>query len=465
MTKNIGKIVQVIGPIIDVKFPPDKLPDIRNALKIEMKDIVTGEYKEIIAEIALQSEGNIVRAVSMHSTDGLARNMDVIDTGKPIMMPVGEKVLGRMFNPWGEIIDGGEPLGDVEYFPARRPVPKFEDISVKDETYETGIKVIDLLSPFVKGGKTGLFGGAGVGKTVIIMEMIHNMAKHHGGTSIFAGVGERTREGNDLWLEMNNTGVIDKTVLVFGQMGDLPGSRLIVAQSALAQAEYFRDIARQDVLFFIDNIFRFVQAGSEISTLLGRIPSAVGYQPTLDIEMGRLEERIASTRNGYITSVQAVYVPADDITDPAAATTFSHLDSIAVLSRKIVEMGVYPAVDPLASSSRILVPEIIGDEHYRISQEIKHILQRYNELQDIISILGVNELPKEDQKIINRARKIRNFLSQPFHVAETYTGMEGKFVPLKESIKGFGAILVGEYDDVPEQNFLMKGSIEEVSRD
>jgi len=462
---NIGKIVQVIGPIIDVKFSQNKIPDIRSALKIRFKDIKTKEDKEIIAEIALQTEGGIVKAVSMQPTEGLSRGMDVIDTGSPLQVPVGRETLGRMFNPWGEIIDGGEQLKDCQYFEARRPTPKFEDLAFNDELYETGIKAIDLLSPYVKGGKTGLFGGAGVGKTVIIMEMIHNMAKHHGGTSIFAGVGERTREGNDLWLEMNKTGVIDKTVLVFGQMGDLPGSRLLVAQSALAQAEYFRDVAKQDVLFFIDNIFRFVQAGAEISTLLGRIPSAVGYQPTLDIEMGRLEERIASTKNGYITSIQAVYVPADDFTDPAAAITFSHLDSVTVLSRKVVEMGIYPAIDPLASSSRILDPEIVGEEHYNTAQSVKKVLQRYTELQDIIAILGVSELPEEDRLIVNRARKIRNFLSQPFSVAEAYTGVKGKFVALKDTISGFQGILGGEYDDLPEQNFLMKGCISEVLED
>ena len=463
--ENIGKIVQVIGPIIDVKFPSDRIPSIRNALKIHFKDFRTGQEKDIIAEIALQSEGGIVKAVALQATDGLARGMDAVDTGAPLQVPVGRETLGRMFNSWGEIIDGGPPVGNTEYYSARREAPKFEELEFKDELYETGIKAIDLLCPYVKGGKTGLFGGAGVGKTVLIMEMIHNMAKHHGGISLFAGVGERTREGNDLWLEMKHTGVLDKTVLVFGQMGDLPGSRLIVAQSALAQAEYFRDACKQDVLFFIDNIFRFVQAGSEISTLLGRIPSAVGYQPTLDIEMGRLEERIASTKNGYITSIQAVYVPADDFTDPAAAITFSHLDSVSVLSRKIVEMGIYPAIDPLGSTSRILDPEIVGEEHYHTAQSVKKCLQRYNELQDIIAILGVSELPEEDRIIVNRARKIRNFLSQPFHVSENFTGLPGKFVRLEDSIKGFKSILQGEYDDVAEQNFLMKGAIEEVGRD
>ncbi len=463
--ENIGKIVQVIGPIIDVKFPPDRIPDIRSLLKIPYKDIWTSKESEILAEIALQTEGNIVKAVSLMPTDGLSRGMDVIDTGEPLKVPVGRETLGRMFNSWGEIIDGGEELEDPLYYNARRPTPKFEELEFQDEVYETGIKAIDLLSPYIKGGKTGLFGGAGVGKTVIIMEMIHNMAKHHGGISVFAGVGERTREGNDLWLEMKNTGVIDKTVLVFGQMGDLPGSRLIVAQSALAQAEYFRDTAKQDVLFFIDNIFRFVQAGSEISTLLGRIPSAVGYQPTLDIEMGRLEERIASTKNGFITSIQAVYVPADDFTDPAAAITFAHLDSVTVLSRKVVEMGIYPAVDPLNSSSRVLTADVVGEVHYSTAQEVKRILQRYNELQDIIAILGISELPEEDKIVVNRARKIRNFLSQPFHVAENFTGLKGKFVKLKDTIEGFQRILRGEFDDVPEQNFLMKGPIKEVSLD
>ncbi|MEI7941814.1 MAG: F0F1 ATP synthase subunit beta [Candidatus Riflemargulisbacteria bacterium] len=461
---NIGKIVQVIGPIIDVKFAPDQIPDIRNALEIYFKDIKTGETKKIIAEIALQTEGNIVKAVSLLPTEGLARGMDVIDTGKPLEIPVGRECLGRLFNPWGEVIDGGAPINGVEFYPVRRQAPKFEDLAFEDQIYETGIKAIDLLSPYVKGGKTGLFGGAGVGKTVIIMEMIHNMAKHHGGISIFAGVGERTREGNDLWLEMKETGVIDKTILLFGQMGDLPGSRLIVAQSALAQAEYFRDVAKQDVLFFIDNIFRFVQAGSEISTLLGRIPSAVGYQPTLDIEMGRLEERIASTKNGFITSIQAVYVPADDFTDPAAAITFSHLDSVTVLSRKIVEMGIYPAIDPLASSSRILNPDLVGEDHYSTAMAVKKMIQRYTELQDIIAILGISELPEEDRITVIRARKVRNFLSQPFHVAEQFTGMQGKFVRIEDTIKGFQRILQGEFDDVPEQNFLMKGTIDEVTK-
>ncbi len=461
---NIGKIVQVIGPIIDVKFAPDQIPDIRNALVINFKNIRDGKDKSIIAEIALQTEGNVVKAVALQPTEGLARGMDVIDTGKPLEIAVGRKCLGRLFNPWGEVIDGGEPITGADFYPVRRPAPKFEDLEFQDEIYETGIKAIDLLSPYVKGGKTGLFGGAGVGKTVVIMEMIHNMAKHHGGISIFAGVGERTREGNDLWLEMKETGVIDKTILLFGQMGDLPGSRLIVAQSALAQAEYFRDVAKQDVLFFIDNIFRFVQAGSEISTLLGRIPSAVGYQPTLDIEMGRLEERIASTKNGFITSIQAVYVPADDFTDPAAAITFSHLDSVTVLSRKIVEMGIYPAIDPLSSSSRILNPDLVGDDHYSTAMSVKKIIQRYTELQDIIAILGISELPEEDRITVNRARKIRNFLSQPFHVAEQFTGMQGKFVKTEDTISGFQRILQGEFDDVPEQNFLMKGTIDEVTK-
>lgn len=459
---NIGKIVQVIGPIIDVKFHPERIPDIRSALKIYFKDIKTGAAKEIVAEIAIQSEGGIVKAVSLQPTEGLARGMDVIDTGKPLQMPVGRETLGRMFNAWGEIIDGGEPLKGKQTYDVRRDTPKFEDLSFREEIYETGIKAIDLLCPYMKGGKTGLFGGAGVGKTVIIMEMIHNMAKHHGGISVFGGVGERTREGNDLWLEMKHSGVLEKTVLVFGQMGDLPGSRLIVGQSALAQAEYFRDEANQDVLFFIDNIFRFVQAGSEISTLLGRIPSAVGYQPTLDIEMGRLQERITSTKNGYITSIQAVYVPADDFTDPAAAITFSHLDSVTVLSRKVVEMGIYPAIDPLASSSRILAPDIVGEEHYNVAQSVKKALQRYNELQDIIAILGVSELPEEDRILVNRARKIRNFLSQPFHVSEQFTGLPGKLVTMKDTIEGFKLILEGKYDNVPEQNFLMKGAISDV---
>jgi F-type H+/Na+-transporting ATPase subunit beta len=460
--ENVGKIVQVIGPIVDVKFPLDHIPEIRSAIRIKFVDIKTGLPKEVLAEIAMQSEGGIVRAVAMQPTEGLARGMDVLDTGDPVQVPVGRQVLGRMFNPLGETIDGLAQLKDPVYYNVRRPAPKFEELECTESPFETGIKAIDLLSPYAKGGKTGLFGGAGVGKSVIIMEMIHNMGKYHGGISVFAGVGERTREGNDLWREMKKSKVIDKTVLVFGEMGDLPGSRLLAAQSALAQAEYFRDVAKQDVLFFIDNIFRFAQAGAEISTLLEKIPSAVGYQPTLDVEMGRLEERISSTKNGYITSIQAVYVPADDLTDPVAAITFSHLDSITVLSRQMVEIGIYPAVDPLASSSRILSPSVVGETHCQVAKDVKQILQRYKELQDIISILGVGELPEEDRVVVGRARRIRNFLSQPFHVAETFTGMEGRFVSVEDTIYGFKQILDGECDDIPEQQFYMKGSLDDV---
>jgi F-type H+/Na+-transporting ATPase subunit beta len=460
--QNKGRIVQVLGPVIDVKFPPDKIPDIRNALEIHFEDVYTQKQAKVIAEIALQIEGSIVRAVSLHATDKLYRGMEVIDTGKPLEVPVGTSCLGRMFNSWGEVVDDGKFLENVEYYPVRRPAPSFQDLSYDDILYESGIKAIDLLSPYVVGGKAGLFGGAGVGKSVIVMEMIHNMAKYTGGISIFAGVGERSREGNDLWLEMKKTGVIDKTILVFGNMGELPGARIITAQSALTHAEYFRDVEKKNVLFFMDNVFRFIQAGAEISTLLERIPSAVGYQPTLDIEMGRLQERIASTKNGYITSVQTVYVPADDFTDPAASITFSHLDSVTILSRKVVERGIYPSIDPLVSSSRILKADIVGEEHYTVANQVKKMLQRYSELQDIIAILGVSELPEEDRIVINRARKIRNFLSQPFHVAEHFTGIKGTFVELKDTVNGFKRIIEGEFDDIPEQKFLMKGKIEEV---
>ncbi len=455
-----GIVVQVVGPVIDVQFPSDKIPEIRHALEINFK---RGKQDvRLIAEISLQMEGGIVRAVSIVPTDGLSRGTEAVDLGHPINIPVGKEVLGRMFNSLGEAIDNKGPLKTKKTANIRGNPPSFMDITSQTETFETGIKVIDLMCPYIKGGKTGLFGGAGVGKTVIIMELIHNMAKKHGGTSIFAGVGERTREGNDLWLEMQKSGVIDKTCLVFGQMGELPGARLITALTAITHAEYFRDQEKQDVLFFIDNIFRFVQAGSEISTLLGRMPSAVGYQPTLAAEMGRLEERITSTKNGYITSIQAVFVPADDITDPASAVTFSHLDSTTVLSRKIVEMGIYPAIDPLSSSSRALDPDIVGSEHYETVKEIQRILQRYEELKDIVAILGVSELPPEDKVIVERARKIQRFFSQPFFVGEQYTGIPGKYVGLKDTIKGFQKIIRGELDEVPEQNFYMVGSIEEV---
>jgi len=454
-----GRIVQVIGPIVDVKFDPDEIPEIRNAVEIIL---VTGkESRRIVCEVSMQMEGGIVRCVAMTPTEGLSRGLEVRDTENPIRVPVGRETLGRLFNALGEVIDNGAPLTGVKKHPIRANPPLFQDIDPQDQVFETGIKVIDLISPYVKGGKTGLFGGAGVGKTVIIMELIHNMATKHGGISVFAGVGERTREGNDLWLEMKESGVLAKTSLVFGQMGELPGARVITPLTALTQAEYFRDEEHQDVLFFMDNVFRFVQAGSEVSTLLGRMPSAVGYQPTLAVEMGRLQERIVSTTNGFITSIQAVYVPADDITDPAAAITFTHLDSTSVLSRQISAMGIYPAVDPLMSTSRILDPSIVGKEHYETAQEVKRILQRYNELKDIVAILGISELPKEDELTVNRARKIQRFLSQPFAVAENFTGIPGRYVELAETVRGFRALVNGEVDDLPEQAFYMVGTIDE----
>jgi len=450
--KIIGRVVAVIGAVIDVQFPPGNIPKIRNALKIE--------EPKITAEVAAQLEEGIVRAVALSSTNGLKRGTEVFDTGSPITVPVGPNILGRVFNVLGEPIDRAGPVVD-ERWPVRRDPPKFEDIVSRNEMFETGIKVIDLLAPYVKGGKTGLFGGAGVGKTVVIIELIHNIATHHGGISVFGGVGERTREGTDLWLEMKESGVIDKTVLCFGQMDELPGARLIVGNTALTMAEYFRDVEGKDVLFFIDNIFRFVQAGSEVSTLLGRMPSAVGYQPTLQAEVGRFEERIVSTKKGSITSVQAVYVPADDITDPAAAATFAHLDATTVLSRSISETGIYPAVDPLASTSRILDPQILGEDHYQTAREVQRVLQRYKELQDVIAILGVAELPEEDKLIVGRARKIQRFLSQPFFVAERFTQIPGKYVKIEDTIKGFKGIVEGKYDDLSEQSFYMVGAIEE----
>lgn len=459
--RNKGIVIQVMGPIIDVKFPPDKIPKIRNELEINQK-MDDGSILHIIAEIAMQLEGGIVRAVAILPTDGLKRGTEVVDLGSPIQVPVGRETLGRLFNVLGETIDGGQKLKNVKQVPIRRDPPDFEEIESRKEIYETGIKVIDLIAPYVKGGKTGLFGGAGVGKTVIIMELIHNMAKQHGGISVFSGVGERTREGNDLWLEMKQSGVLEKTVLVFGQMCELPGARLIAALTGLTQAEYFRDVEGKDVLFFIDNIFRYVQAGAEVSTLLGRMPSAVGYQPTLQAEMGRFQERIVSTKKGFITSIQAVYVPADDITDPASAVTFSHLDATTVLSRGLVDIGIYPAVDPLASTSRIMDRNILGREHYETAQGVLKILQRYRELQDIIAILGVNELPEEDRVLVNRARKVQRFLSQPFFVAEDFSGIPGRYVKLRDTIKGFKEILEGRHDDIPEQNFYMVGTIEEV---
>lgn len=451
---NKGRVVSVIGAVVEVQFPIDKVPTIRNALKI-------GE-PPIYAEVSMLLEEGVVRAVALQPTDGLRRGTEVVDSGAPLSVPVGPATLGRVFNVLGEPIDDAGEVKAVRRDPIRRDPPPFEEIVARAEIFETGIKVIDLLAPFVKGGKTGLFGGAGVGKTVLIMELIHNIATQHSGISVFGGVGERTREGNDLWLEMKESGVMKNTVMCFGQMTELPGARFIAGNSALTMAEYFRDTEGKDVLFFVDNIFRFVQAGSEVSTLLGRMPSAVGYQPTLAAEVGRFEERIVSTRKGSITSVQAVYVPADDITDPAAAATFAHLDSTTVLSRALVEMGIYPAVDPLASTSKILDPGVLGEAHYGTARRIQQILQRYKELQDIIAILGVSELPEEDQILVARARKIQRFLSQPFSVSERFVGIPGKYVKLAETIKGFGEIINGRADDLPEQAFYMAGTIDDV---
>ncbi len=462
---NQGKILQVIGPVVDVQFPDGNLPEIYNAVVIRSNDqeVDTGLDFEIdITMEAMQHLGNnSVRCVALSSTDGLQRGMIAVDTGEPIKVPVGDAVLGRMFNVLGKPIDGGEEVKTETMLPIHRPAPEFEDLEPSTEILETGIKVVDLLAPYAKGGKIGLFGGAGVGKTVLIMELIRNIAYEHGGYSVFAGVGERTREGNDLYLEMKESGVIDKTALVFGQMNEPPGARLRVGLTGLTQAEYFRDAQGQDVLLFIDNIFRFTQAGSEVSALLGRMPSAVGYQPTLATEMGQLQERITSTKKGSITSVQAIYVPADDLTDPAPATAFAHLDATTVLSRQIAELGIYPAVDPLDSTSRILDPKILGDEHYEVARGVQSVLQKYKELQDIIAILGMDELSDEDKLIVARARKIQRFLSQPFFVAEQFTGMAGKYVPLKESIRGFKEIIEGKHDDLPEQAFYMVGTIDE----
>jgi F-type H+-transporting ATPase subunit beta len=452
-----GKITQIIGPVIDVEFNEGELPAIYNAIKIRRS-----EGSDLVLEAQQHLGENRVRCVAMDSTDGLVRGMEATDTGDQITVPVGPEVLGRLINVIGEPID---QLGDVKTskrYPIHRPAPRYEDLSTSSEVLETGIKVIDLLEPYSKGGKTGLFGGAGVGKTVIIMELIRNIATEHGGFSVFSGVGERTREGNDLWLEMKESGVIDKTALVFGQMNEPPGARQRVGLSGLTLAEYFRDEEGKDVLLFIDNIFRFTQAGSEVSALLGRMPSAVGYQPTLATEMGELQERITSTKKGSITSVQAIYVPADDLTDPAPATAFGHLDATTVLSRKIVEMGIYPAVDPLDSTSRILDPKIVGDEHYNAAKSVQEILQKYKDLQDIIAILGMDELSEEDKIVVSRARKIQRFLSQPFFVAEEFTGQTGRYVSLDETIRGFKAIVNGEHDDIPEQAFYMKGTIDEV---
>ena len=455
MPGKMGKVVQVIGPVIDIKFDSDSLPNLYNGININMEEHI------LVAEVEQHVGEDIVRAIAMEATEGLKRGMEAIDTGKPISVPVGDEVLGRLFNVLGNPIDNAGEINAKESYPIHRPAPSFKDQSVEPEMFETGIKVIDLLAPYQKGGKIGLFGGAGVGKTVLIQELINNIAKEHGGLSVFTGVGERSREGNDLYHEMSDSGVISKTALVFGQMNEPPGARMRVALTGLTMAEYFRDKG-QDVLLFIDNIFRFTQAGSEVSALLGRTPSAVGYQPTLATEMGALQERITSTVNGSITSVQAVYVPADDLTDPAPATTFTHLDATTVLSRSIVELGIYPAVDPLESSSRMLDPRIVGDEHYRVATEVKNVLEKYKQLQDIIAILGVDELGDEDKSVVARARRIQRFLSQPFTVGEQFTGMPGKYVPIKETIRGFKEILEGKYDDLPESAFLFAGTIEDV---
>jgi len=459
---NFGKVLQVIGPVVDVEFEPGQLPDIYNAIVIRSEDQDDKSVKiNLTMEAAQHLGNNTVRCVAMSSTDGLIRGMKAVDTGGPITVPVGDETLGRMFNVIGDAID---EQGDVKYkerWPIHRPAPSFEEQSPSTEMLETGIKVVDLLAPYAKGGKIGLFGGAGVGKTVLIMELIRNIAYEHGGYSVFAGVGERTREGNDLWHEMKESGVIDKTSLVFGQMNEPPGARQRVGLTGLTIAEYFRDVQGQDVLLFIDNIFRFTQAGSEVSALLGRMPSAVGYQPTLATEMGNLQERITSTKKGSITSVQAIYVPADDLTDPAPATTFAHLDATTVLSRQIAELGIYPAVDPLDSTSRILDPQVVGDEHYRVARDVQKVLQRYKELQDIIAILGMDELSDEDKLVVARARKIQRFLSQPFFVAEQFTGYAGKYVPIKETIRGFKEILEGKHDELPEHAFLYVGTIDE----
>ena len=451
-----GIIHQIIGPVIDIKFEPEHLPDLLNAINIEIDD------RTIVAEVAQQIGDDIVRCVALSSTDGLRRGMEASDTGGPISVPVGPEVLGRLFNVIGETIDGKEPVVTETRSSIHKPAPSFEEQDTSAQIFETGIKVIDLIAPYTKGGKVGLFGGAGVGKTVLIQELIHNIAKEHGGISVFAGVGERTREGNDLYYEMIESGVIEKTAMVFGQMNEPPGARMRVALTGLTMAEYFRDVEGQDVLLFIDNIFRFTQAGSEVSALLGRVPSAVGYQPTLATEMGALQERITSTKKGSITSVQAVYVPADDLTDPAPATTFAHLDATTVLSRAITALGIYPAVDPLDSTSRIMDPLILGEEHYNTARGVQEVLQRYKDLQDIIAILGMDELSEEDKLVVNRARKIQRFLSQPFSVAEQFTGTPGKYIPLKETIRGFREILDGRHDEIPEQMFLMAGGIDEV---
>ena len=454
-SKNIGKVVQIVGAVVDIRFEKDSLPDLLNAIEIDNK----GE--KLVVEVAQHIGDDIVRCIAMGSTDGLVRGIDAVDTGKAISVPVGKETLSRMFNLLGEPVDNLPAPETKERWEIHREPPTYEEQSGSNEILETGIKVIDLIAPYLKGGKIGLFGGAGVGKTVLIQELINNVANQHGGISVFTGVGERTREGNDLYYEMKESGVIDKTVLVYGQMNEPPGARMRVALSGLTMAEYFRDVEHQDVLLFIDNIFRFTQAGSEVSALLGRMPSAVGYQPTLAIEMGQLQERITSTTKGSITSVQAVYVPADDLTDPAPATTFAHLDATTVLSRSISSLGIYPAVDPLESNSRILSPEIVGNEHYQVARQVQSILQRYVELQDIIAIMGMDELSDEDKLTVSRARKIQRFLSQPFSVAEQFTGMKGKYVPIKETIRGFKEIIEGKHDDLPESAFLFVGTIDE----
>jgi F-type H+-transporting ATPase subunit beta len=461
---NIGKVVQVIGPVVDVEFEAGKLPAIFNALKVSGEYEVGGKKFQIDLTLEVQQHlgDNTVRAVAMSSTDGLSRGMQAEDAGSPIAVPVGRETLGRIMNVLGDPVDEQGPVKTSKRYPIHRPAPEFKDLSTKAQVLETGIKVVDLLAPYAKGGKIGLFGGAGVGKTVVIMELINNIAKEHGGFSVFSGVGERTREGNDLWLEMSESGVISKAALVYGQMNEPPGARLRVALTGLSVAEYFRDEENQDVLLFIDNIFRFTQAGSEVSALLGRMPSAVGYQPNLATEMGALQERITSTSKGSITSVQAIYVPADDLTDPAPATAFSHLDATTVLSRALTEIGIYPAVDPLDSTSRILDPQVVGEEHYKVARQVQAILQKYKDLQDIIAILGMDELSEEDKKIVYRARKIQRFLSQPFHVAEAFTGRPGRYVKLEDTIKSFKGVANGEYDHLPEQAFYMSGGIEEV---
>ncbi|MBO6282591.1 MAG: F0F1 ATP synthase subunit beta [Pseudobutyrivibrio sp.] len=457
MANNIGKITQIIGAVLDVKFGEDSLPEINDAL-----EITRANGERLVVEVAQHLGDDTVRCIAMGPTDGLVRGMDVVATGAPISVPVGEATLGRIFNVLGEAIDEQPAPEGVEKMPIHRKAPTFEEQATSTEMLETGIKVVDLLCPYQKGGKIGLFGGAGVGKTVLIQELIHNIATEHGGYSVFTGVGERTREGNDLYYEMKESGVIDKTCMVFGQMNEPPGARMRVGLTGLTMAEYFRDKGGKDVLLFIDNIFRFTQAGSEVSALLGRMPSAVGYQPTLQTEMGALQERITSTKNGSITSVQAVYVPADDLTDPAPATTFAHLDATTVLERSIAELGIYPAVDPLGSTSRILDPRIVGQEHFEVARGVQEILQKYKELQDIIAILGMDELSEEDKLVVNRARKIQRFLSQPFFVAGQFTGLEGKYVPIAETVRGFKEILEGKHDDIPESYFLNAGTIDEV---